>query len=146
MTSVSLGGSTLSSTCLRCLSSSKSSKALLRGYLIVKSLSCKLFGGGEYQKLNTFFQRVWISHHVSCPHAHQKNGSAERKHRHIIKVGLTLLAQASMPLKFWDEAVHTVVYLINHTTSKDIDYDTPLERLFQTKPNYLALRVFGCAC
>jgi hypothetical protein len=27
-----------------------------------------------------------------------------------------------------------------------IDYETPLECLFQTKPNYLALRVFGCAC
>ena len=36
--------------------------------------------GGEYQKLNSFFQRISISHHVSCPYAHQQNGSAERKH------------------------------------------------------------------
>jgi histone deacetylase 1/2 len=28
--------------------------------------------GGEYEKLNTFFQKVGISHHVSCPHAHQQ--------------------------------------------------------------------------
>jgi histone deacetylase 1/2 len=28
--------------------------------------------GGEYEKLNAFFQKVSISHHVSCPHAHQK--------------------------------------------------------------------------
>jgi histone deacetylase 1/2 len=26
--------------------------------------------GGEYQKLNSFFQRVGITHLVSCPHAH----------------------------------------------------------------------------
>lgn len=26
--------------------------------------------GGEYQKLNSFFQCVGITHHVSCPHAH----------------------------------------------------------------------------
>jgi histone deacetylase 1/2 len=26
--------------------------------------------GGEYQKLNTFFQHIGISHHVSCPYAH----------------------------------------------------------------------------
>jgi histone deacetylase 1/2 len=54
--------------------------------------------GGEYEKLNGFFQKVGITHHVSCPHAHQQNGSAERKHRHIVEVGLTLLANASMPL------------------------------------------------
>jgi histone deacetylase 1/2 len=62
--------------------------------------------GGEYEKLNTFFQQAGITHHVSYPHAHQKNGSAERKHRHIVEVGLALLANASMPLKYWDEAFH----------------------------------------
>jgi hypothetical protein len=74
--------------------------------------------GGEYQKLNTFFQRVGISHHVSCPYAHQQNGSAERKHRHIVEVVLSLLAHASMPLKFWDEAFITATYLINRLPSR----------------------------
>ena len=68
--------------------------------------------GGEYEKLNSFFQKVGIVHHVSCPHAHQQNGSAERKHRHIVEVGLAILANASMPLKFWDEAFLTATYLI----------------------------------
>jgi histone deacetylase 1/2 len=35
--------------------------------------------GGEYEKLNGFFQKNSITHHVSCPHAHQQNGSAEQK-------------------------------------------------------------------
>jgi hypothetical protein len=56
--------------------------------------------GGEYENLNSFFTKIGISHQVSCPHAHQQNGSAERKHRHIVEVGLSLLARASMPLKF----------------------------------------------
>jgi histone deacetylase 1/2 len=60
--------------------------------------------GGDYQRLNSF-QRIGITHHVSCPHA-------ERKHRHIVEVGLSLLARASMPLKFWDEAFVTTVHLI----------------------------------
>jgi hypothetical protein len=41
-----------------------------------------------------------------------------------------------MPLKFWDEAFITTTYLINHMHSKTIDFDTPLERLFYTKPDY----------
>jgi histone deacetylase 1/2 len=102
--------------------------------------------GGEYQKLNTFFQRVGISHHVSCPYAHQQNGSAERKHRHIVEVVLSLLAHASLPLKFWDEAFITATYPINRLPSKVIDNQTPLERLLHQKPDYSVLRTFGCAC
>jgi hypothetical protein len=78
--------------------------------------------GGEYEKLNSFFTKIGIFHHVSCPHVHQQNGSAERKHRHIVEVGLSLLARAFMPLKFWDEAFLAATYLINCTPSKVIDY------------------------
>jgi histone deacetylase 1/2 len=74
------------------------------------------------------------------------NGSAERKHRHIVEVGLALLAHASMPLKFWDEAFLTATFLINLLPSKVIDFDTPTEHLLGTTPNYDALRIFGCAC
>ena len=102
--------------------------------------------GGEYKKLNSFFQRIGISHHVSCPYTHQQNGSAERKHRHIVEVGLSLLAHASMPLKFWDEAFITATYLINRLTSKVINNETPLERLHHQSPDYLVLRTFVCAC
>jgi histone deacetylase 1/2 len=56
--------------------------------------------GGEYEKLYSFFQQIGITHRVSCPHAHQHNGAAERKHCHIVEVVLALLANASMPLNF----------------------------------------------
>jgi histone deacetylase 1/2 len=61
-----------------------------------KILAMQIDWGGDYQKLNSFLQRVGISYLVSCPHAHQQNGHAERKHRHIVEVGLSLLAYASM--------------------------------------------------
>jgi hypothetical protein len=83
---------------------------------------------------------------VSCPHAHQQNGAAKRKHRHIVEVGLALLAHASIPLKYWEDAFVAPTYLINRTPSRVIHYETPLERLFQQKPDYSSLRVFGCAC
>jgi histone deacetylase 1/2 len=102
--------------------------------------------GGEYEKLNSFFKQIGIEHHVSCPHAHQQNGSAERKHRHIVEVGLALLANASMPLKFWDEAFLTATYLINMLPSKVINHETPIERLLHKTPDYASLRTFGCAC
>jgi hypothetical protein len=57
-------------------------------------------GGGEYEKLNSFFTRIGIAHHVLCPHTHQQNGVVERKHHHTVEVSLSLLSHASMPLKF----------------------------------------------
>jgi hypothetical protein len=102
--------------------------------------------GDEYEKLNGFFQKVGITHHVSCPHAHQQNGSAERKHRHIVEVGLALLANASMPLKFWDEDFLTTTFLINIIPTKVLNFESPTERLLHVTPNYDALRTFSCAC
>jgi histone deacetylase 1/2 len=51
-----------------------------------------------------------------------------------------------MPLKFWDEAFLAATYLINKAPSKVINFETPLERLYQVKPDFSSLRVFGCAC
>jgi IS30 family transposase len=87
--------------------------------------------GWEYQKLNSFLTQIGATHYVLCPHAHQQNGLDEWKHRHIVEVVLALLAHAAMPLKFWDKAVATTAYLINHTPFKILDFSTPLERLFK---------------
>jgi hypothetical protein len=110
-----------------------------------KILAVQTDWGGEYQSLSHFFSRIGISHHVSCPHAHQQNGSAERKHRHIVEVGLSILAHASMPLKYWDEAFLTAVFLINRLPSRVISNETPYERLLGSQPDYSFLRTFGCA-
>jgi hypothetical protein len=104
------------------------------------------WGGGEYQKLTPFFQHIGVAHHVSCPHTHQQNGSAERKHHHIIEVGLSLLAHASMPLKFWDNVFSSAAYFINHLPSHVINFVSPFEKLSHTKPYYTWLKTFGCAC
>jgi histone deacetylase 1/2 len=118
--------------------------------MVERQFDCRILAvqsdwGGEYQSLNTFFTWLGISHHVSYPHAHQQNGSAERKHRHIVEIGLSLLAHASMPLKFWDEAFLTTVFLINRLPSKVIGNATPHELLFNKPLDYSFLRTFGCA-
>jgi histone deacetylase 1/2 len=63
-----------------------------------------------------------------------------------VEIGLPLLAHASMPLKFWDEAFLAAVYLINRMPSKTIQNSMPLERIFKQKPDYSSIRTFGCAC
>jgi len=50
-----------------------------------------------------------------------------------------------MPLKFWDEAFLTAVFLINQLPSKVINNETPFARLLGQDPDYTLLRTFGCA-
>jgi histone deacetylase 1/2 len=49
------------------------------------------------------------------------------KYGHIVEVGLSLLANASTPVKFWDEAFLCATYLINMLPSKVINHATPME-------------------
>jgi histone deacetylase 1/2 len=102
--------------------------------------------GGEYIKLNAFFDKLGIMHRVSCPHTHQQNGTAERKHRHIVETGLTLLAHASVPFPYWSDAFFTACFLINRMPTKVIAMQTPLQRLLGEVPDYTFFKVFGCAC
>jgi hypothetical protein len=102
--------------------------------------------GGEYHRLHNYSKATSIDHHISCPHTHQQNGLVERKHRHIVDTGLSLLAQAHMPLTYWDEVFNTACYLINRMPSRVINQDTPIHKLLGTNPHYSKLRVFGCAC
>ena len=106
----------------------------------------KLIGGGEFRAFTDFLFSNGITHRTSCPHTHEQNGMAERKHRHIVETGLTLLAQSSMPFKYWDEAFRTSVFLINRLPTPLLNHKTPLEVLFHKQPGYSQLRVFGCAC
>jgi hypothetical protein len=75
-----------------------------------------------------------------------KNGDVERKHRHIVEMGLALLAHAFMPLKYWDEAFLAATYLINRTPTKLLSYDTPIHKLLGTTSDYSSFWVFGCTC
>jgi len=54
--------------------------------------------GGEYRKLNSFFQTISIHHRLIYPHMHEQNSSVERRRCHIVETGITFLGQCSAPL------------------------------------------------
>lgn len=102
--------------------------------------------GGEFRPFTKFLSDLGIIHRLICPHTHHQNGVVERKHRHIVDLGLTLLSHASLPLKFWDHAFLTAVYLINRLPTMSLNQHIPYAVLFNQNPDYKFLKVFGCAC
>ncbi|CAA0811220.1 Unknown protein, partial [Striga hermonthica] len=86
-----------------------------------------------YRNLSKSLEENGIHHRRSCPYTHQQNFLAERKHRHIVALGLFMIAHSSMLIKIWDDAFTTAVYTINRN-------------LFKHKPNYRNFRTFGCLC
>ncbi|CAA7019426.1 unnamed protein product [Microthlaspi erraticum] len=102
--------------------------------------------GGEFIALRDFLATHGITHLTSPPHTPEHNGVSERKHRHVVETGLTLLSTAAVPLEYWPFAFATAVYLINRLPTPVLSHQSPFFKLFQVAPNYDKLKAFGCLC
>ncbi|GMJ03321.1 hypothetical protein HRI_004001300 [Hibiscus trionum] len=120
--------------------------ALVRNHYNNTIKAIQTDGGSEFFFLDNLLPSLGIQRRITYPYTSQQNGVVERKHRHITEMALTLLAQASMPLKFWSYAVLTAVYIINRLPSKTLDHISPHQRLTSKVPDYSFLKVFGCEC
>jgi hypothetical protein len=105
-------------------------------------------GGGEYTSLHfqSFLTKNGIVHKKSCPYTSQQNGLAERKLRHILETGLTLLAHSHLSNVYWVDAFLTATHLINRLPTPILDNFSPYFKPYHKEPDYQSLKVFGCKC
>ena len=108
----------------------------------------QLDGKGEYSdgKFIKDLNECGILHQMSCSGTPEQNGVDERKHRHIVELGLTMMIALSIPKRFWVEAFTTTVFLINWLLSNNLGMSSPFSLLYGREPKYSSLRVFGCRC
>lgn len=121
-------------------------KALVENKFQTKVGTLYSDNGGEFIALREFLSTHGITHLTSPPHTPEHNGMSERKQRHIVETGLTLLSTASIPKTYWPYAFATAVYLINRLPTPLLSLESPFQRLFGNSPNYNKLRVFGSLC
>ena len=93
-----------------------------------------------------FFARHGAAIRLSCPYNSQQNGKAECILRTLNDSVRTLLLHASMPPRFWAEALNTTTFLLNRWPCHTSMPHTPHELLLGVAPDYNQPCVFGCLC
>ncbi|KAK1415024.1 hypothetical protein QVD17_30793 [Tagetes erecta] len=132
----------------------KSETAELLKEFIIKienQLECKVKtlrsdNGTEFKNANVdlFCAEKGIARQYSAPRTPQQNGVAERKNRTLIEAARSMLADAKIPITFWDEAIATACFVQNRTLLVQDKQKTSYELLFGRKPNISYLKAFGC--
>lgn len=86
----------------------------------LQSIQCD--NGREFDNimLHTLTNTHGVHIRFLCPYTSQQNGKAERVICTVNDIVRTLLFQASMPPRFWVEALHATTYLLNRLPTKTI--------------------------
>ncbi|KAM2657198.1 hypothetical protein EV1_012593 [Malus domestica] len=121
-------------------------KSMVGNLLCTKIVTLRSDSGGEFTSTQffCFLKTHGIIHQLTCPYTFERNGCAERKHRHIVETARTLLAASKVPHEFWIDAFATSIYLINRLPTAS--QCSPWESLFHKPPDYHTLKIFGCQC
>ena len=101
--------------------------------------------GEEYMSnsMRDFYNAEGIERQHTMRNRPQQNGVAERVNR-TLEEGITaMLHEARLPMSFWAEALHTLVYTLNRTPRSANPGITPCEAFFDVKPDVSNLRIFG---
>ena len=84
---------------------------------------------GEFtsNELGEYFAEQGVQRQLTAPYTPQQNGVVERRNQTIVGTTRILLKARSVPARFRGEAVTTVVYLLNRSTTKSVAKMTPYE-------------------
>ena len=134
----------------------KSHKETLEAFQVFKATAKKTSGHpirrfrcdgrGEYD--NRFFLEFLsaegISYEPAAPYTQNQNGVSKRKIHTIVERARTMLLEASLPERFWADAIATAVYFLNRSPTKALTGMTRFQAWFRRQPNLAHLRRFGC--
>lgn len=80
---------------------------------------------------------------LATPYAYGHNGAIGRTNRTLEEKIRSLLFQAGFESRFWGLAAQAATYLFNRSPHAAIDYLTPYMKVYNKKPNFDYLKIFG---
>ena len=93
--------------------------------------------GGEFlaNTFRTFLRSKGVKHQLSVADHPQQNGCAERFNRTLLEKEETMRHASCLPKNLWNFALDTAVHVYNRTPMRCLDWKTPLELVFNKKPD-----------
>ena len=95
-------------------------------------------------RFKQFCDEKGIVHQLTIPYTPQQNEVAERRHRTLLEMVRSRMAQAHLPITFWVDALLTTTFVHNRVPSKSVT-NTPYELWTNRKPDLSFLKPWGCA-
>lgn len=100
--------------------------------------------GGEFIALASYLKEKGIEHTMSPSYSPNLNGVAERTNRTIVESARSMMEHASLPRRFWAEAVVYAAKIQNVFHSPRDKKRSRYEMMSGTKPSVSHFRTFGC--
>jgi hypothetical protein len=57
-----------------------------------------------------------------------------------------MLREMCLPNMYWEDAVHSTIYILNISSTKMVKDSTPYEARFYRNPNVSHFKIFGSTC
>ena len=123
-------------------------KELIENESDMKLKCLKSDNGGEFvsNEFGNYCNEHGIKRQFSAARTPKQNGVVERKNRIVLEMARTMVNEAGISDKFWPQAVHTIVHILNRALLRNNADKTPYE-LWKGRPaNIKHFRFFGSKC
>ena len=93
--------------------------------------------GGEFTSVEfvAYCADQGMVRHHTAPYLPQQNGVVERRNQMVVGMARSMMKAKCMPARFLDEAVTTVVFILNRAPTKALTSKTPFEAWYGRKPS-----------
>ena len=104
--------------------------------------------GGEFtsKEFNLYCEENGIKIQFLAARTPQQNGVAERKNKTMTEMAKTMLNDSQISDKFWGQAVHTSVHILNKGLLRNDNDKNPYELWIGRLANVKHFRIFGSKC
>ena len=104
--------------------------------------------GGEFtsKEFNHYCEEHVIKRQFSTARTPQQNGVAERKKKIVMEMVRTMLNDSQLSGKFWGQAIHTYVHILNRGLLRNDSDKTPYELWMGRSANVKHFRILGSKC
>ena len=94
---------------------------------ILKAIRSDRGGDFSSREFKEFCDKHGIKREYTIPRLPQQNGVVERQNRSVQQMARSMMNERNIAQTYWEEAIHTIVHILNKSHLKPHNDKTPYE-------------------